>query len=179
MHVEYGPHEGKAITFVFLRYPDFVLDTLMPPSAHTPSSRPIFETREFPPKGWPTETAVDPAQKEALAIEFRGLMPIFDAKPIVKPCLGEGCENNATCLSICRDNIDMLRWWCDDCDPCQQGAARDRIQVLRTYMDALTHIQQFCNRRKGDCRELIGEIARAKGLPKSYNEARAAKFFAE
>jgi len=179
MHVEYGPYKGRTVTFVFLKHPDFVLDTLMP-KPPTLSRRPVFENREFPPKPRSTEPPVDPERKEALAIEFRGLMPIFDAKPIIKkPCLGRNCEKKATRLSICRDNIDMVRWWCEDCDPCQLGADRDRIQILRTYMDVLMHIQQFCNRRRWACKELVGEIARAKGLPKSYNEARAAKFFAE
>ena len=164
------------MTFVFLRYPDFVRDTLMPARPPTPSPRPIFVTREFPPKRRPTETTVDPVQKEALALEFRGLMPIFDAKPILKPCLGKGCKNKATRVSICRDNIGMIRWWCNACDSCQLGADRDRIQILRTYMDALMHIEQFCNCRRGDCRELVGDIARAKGLPEKYGAIEAETF---
>jgi hypothetical protein len=153
MIIDVPPHKGETAEFVLLTSPYYVAECVL-----TLFPNPLLRS---------------------LTTEFERLISIFDAKPILKRCHGQGCEDKATRVSICRDNIAMLQWWCDACDPCQTGAARGRIQIVRTYREALLHVQQFCNDRKRDYWEFVGELARAKGLPKNYTDAHAKIFLAE
>ena len=150
--IEYGPHKGRTAKFVFLWSPDYVSRIVIAPPLPN-------------------------ADLRALADEFRRLMPVFDAKPILtKQCSGDGCERRATCVSVYRDNVYSLRWWCDDCNPYQTGADRKKLQTIRTYMEAILHVRNFCNNRRVDCRDLVDELAKAKGLPEKYGAIEAETF---
>ena len=68
-------------------------------------------------------------------------------------------------------------FWCNNCNPDQMGTLYGRIQIIETYLDALKHVRNYCQGRKGDYRNLIRSIAQAKGLGKRVGEERAREFF--
>jgi hypothetical protein len=68
---------------------------------------------------------------------------------------------------------------CDECNPDPIGVLEGRIQIVETYMDALTHVGNYCKSRKSDYRFLIRAFAQAKGLPKRVGEAQAQAFFSD
>lgn len=107
--------------------------------------------------------------------EFRRVMAIFNAKPIFKQCSGRGCKRNATRASVYRDNI-ATRWWCDECDPYQAGASRGKLQMVKTYMDALQHVDAFCGGHVAEYKMLVGKLIVAKGLTERVTQARAEAF---
>jgi hypothetical protein len=59
---------------------------------------------------------------------------------LVKGCKGLDCNNLATRASVYKDNVNPM-WWCAESDPYQQGALPGRIQIIETYIDALTHVK--------------------------------------
>jgi hypothetical protein len=61
--------------------------------------------------------------------------------------------------------------------PYQLNALPGRIQMIEIYMDALTHVGNYCKGRKSDYRFLILALAQAKGLPKRVGEAAVQQFF--
>jgi hypothetical protein len=109
----------------------------------------------------------------AIKNEAKRLTQVFDKKPYQVRC--QGCKKPATRLSV-HGNTDPM-WWCDSCDPYQEGAADGKLQIFRTYSSALSHVELFCGSRASDYRDLIKAIARAKGLPARVGEAHAEAFF--
>lgn len=97
----------------------------------------------------------------------------FDGKPLTTNCLG--CKSPA-CLCTVYDNAVSPMWWCDACDPYQQGAVNGRLTELRTYRDALSHVKWRCGERTTDYRELIKTMAQAKGLPARVGAAQTESF---
>lgn len=112
----------------------------------------------------------------AMKNEAKQLIAKFDAKPYVVPCF-ERCSRPATRLSVYLSNLAPY-WWCSDCDPYGQGASDGKLQILRTYVAALSHVQFFCGGKKADYRALIKDMAKAKGLPARVGEAQLKEFFA-
>lgn len=109
-----------------------------------------------------------------LQVYGRSLIEHFDKKQILTKCFVKSCSAHATCFSVYRDNLAPI-WWCDECDPYQLGALAGRLQILRTYHDALRHAQTYCT-TVADLKTLITSLARAKGLPQRVGEPQASKF---
>lgn len=82
--------------------------------------------------------------------EMTRLMDVFDAKPILRKCTTPECERVVTRASGYKDNVAILRWWCDECDPFLGGALLNKVSLIRTYEDALDHIYRYCENRKTD-----------------------------
>jgi hypothetical protein len=61
--------------------------------------------------------------------------------------------------------------------PYQLNALPGRIQIIETYMDALTHVGNYRKGRKSDYGFLILAFAQVKGLPKRVGEAAVQLFF--
>ena len=57
-------------------------------------------------------------------------------------------------------------FWCNNCSPDEVGTYNGKIQIIETYVDALNHVTNYCQGRKGDYRSLIRSIAQGKGLSK-------------
>jgi hypothetical protein len=107
----------------------------------------------------------------------RELIRRFNEKSFVMPCQGPKCKNLATRGSVyC--GTPRPRWFCDDCNEYQLGASPGKLEVVRTYGDAVQYVDTFCRGDKGFLRILIRELGRARGLPWRVSEAQAAAFFA-
>jgi hypothetical protein len=108
--------------------------------------------------------------------EARRLIRIFDAKPLVKPCLGTGCGRLATRGCVYRGGTS-LTWWCDDCDPYQHGAERDKLLVIVSFGDAIDYVSWYCGDTRSSMRAVVKELAKAKGLPDRVGEREALAIF--
>jgi hypothetical protein len=64
-------------------------------------------------------------------------------------------------------------------DPYLHGSLPGRLQIIETFMDVLSHVENYCEGRKSDYRFLILGLAQAKGLPKGVGEAVVQLFFNE
>jgi len=150
MKITFGKLKGKSVGLALLRHPDYIAWVLDQPS----------------PSG---------GMKGVIA-EANDLIPLFDAKPIVKRCRGRNCSNQATRFSVYHGGFDA--WpWCDSCDPYSQGASTGRLSILKTYREALRHVAFFNAGRREDYRDLLKSMAEAKGLPARVGEKQAAAFF--
>jgi hypothetical protein len=105
------------------------------------------------------------------------LVERFDAMPFKVACKGSGCGRAATRCTVYGENTGYLCWWCDACDPHQQGALRGKLSVVATYRDALRHVRVHCRGRQADYRRLVRALAEAKGLPWRVGAREARAFF--
>jgi hypothetical protein len=104
------------------------------------------------------------------------LIDRFDARPICVPCRAPGCGRRATRCSVYRDSVRPV-WWCDECDPYQEGATPGALRLLSRYLEAVAHVEWSGNGRRSDLRFLVRELARARGLPGRVGAAEAEAFF--
>jgi hypothetical protein len=107
--------------------------------------------------------------------EFRRLVARFDAKPFTKIC--DRCRQQATRASAYQGSGRNLMFWCDDCNPYSSGASSGRLTVVRTFDDALRHIEFTCTALRGEKRDIINALAKGKGLPSRVGDAQAEAFF--
>jgi hypothetical protein len=149
MQVTVGKHKGKSVKLLVLKDPDYV-HWLFGENV----SGPLLAVKN----------------------QAQQLINRFDAKPIQKQCYSSNCSSSAIRATVYGNNISPY-WWCANCDPYQSGANNGKLQVLRTYSDALSHVVLYCASRKSDFREIIKEFAEAKGLPKRVGEQQCAAFF--
>lgn len=106
------------------------------------------------------------------------LISMFNSKPLLRRCAGSNCQAAASRVTVYMDNIFSPYWWCDNCDPYQQGANEGKLHVIRTYEDALNHVALYCRGRKEDFREIIKMLAVTKGLPARSGNKECDAFFA-
>jgi len=66
-------------------------------------------------------------------------------------------------------------FWCDDCDPEQQGAV-NTLTIGTQYYEALFHIWASCDRNRPNYRGVIKSLARAKGFAGNITEKNIIKF---
>jgi len=109
--------------------------------------------------------------------EAQRLIKIFDSKPCQTECYGKDCSKSATYCTVYKSNVYTPYWWCEDCDPYEQGADEGKLQVVGTYQDAINHCSMYCTTRDA-IKDLIKTLAQAKGLPNRVGEAQAERFFA-
>lgn len=110
-----------------------------------------------------------------MKIEAKNLIKKFDGKPYTVKCFNR-CGNPVARLSVYGDSIVPM-WWCTNCDPYDQGANDGKLQIFSHYVDALDHVQMYCDGKKGDYRSLIKSMAKAKGLPARVGEPQLEAFF--
>jgi hypothetical protein len=106
---------------------------------------------------------------------FRALAKKFDARQFLEKCVR--CGKAATRATAYRKTGTGLMFWCDGCDPYGSGAERGTLTVIKTFGDALRHVDMTCNGVRSEKRTIIKELARGKGLPKRVGETQAAEFF--
>lgn len=151
MIVGFGRHQGKLLEQLVLKEPEYVEWILAQPN----------------PRG----------QMIAVQSELQRLIAKFDSKPFIEICQGSECDNNATRMVVYMSNTTVPTWWCDSCDPYQNGADRGKLQAISKYRNARSHVAVYCNGRKSDHVRLIRAMARAKGLAKRVADAQAEAFF--
>jgi len=126
---------------------------------------------------WLLENPGISGQLAKVKTEAGRLISIFDAKPIKKNCGGHNCQNQAVRFSAYHGGQVDLYAWCDTCDECQAGAGRSKLSIVKTYMEALEHIDLYFDSRKTDYQQIIRNIASAKGLSARCGEKQAEAFF--
>ena len=154
MIITIGKHKGKSTDITFLKFPDYCVWALY---QDNPSGGLIPVVRDV----------------------RRRLIPKFNAKPFHKTCRGDagkGCGKIATRAVVYQNNLDPT-WWCDDCNEYSYGALPGKLQEIRTFKDIVNHVETYCGGKRGDYREFVLNIARAKGLPKRVGQAQAQAFF--
>jgi len=106
--------------------------------------------------------------------EYLRLSRKFDAKPFEVQCYQ--CANTATRASAYRGSPSLM-FWCDDCDPYSQGASRGKLVIVRTYLEAVRHIDFTCQGYRAWKDMIIKELAGAKGCPARLSQKAAIAFF--
>jgi hypothetical protein len=107
------------------------------------------------------------------AKEFKRLRQEFDEKPFASPC--HGCGGQATLASAYSGNPHLM-YWCDECDPYGEGANLGQLTAVRSFDDAMAHIDLTCNGVRSMKDAIIIGMAKAKGCPKRLTASAATKF---
>jgi hypothetical protein len=113
----------------------------------------------------------------ALSQEFQKLIKVFDQKPMTVSCAG--CGNRAARASGYSGSA-VLYFWCKSCDPhrsCASNADPSKLRLVRTFHDAMWHINSTLNGNKTAKANIVRYLAQAKGLPKRVDEDAALAFF--
>jgi hypothetical protein len=114
---------------------------------------------------------------ERMRVEAQRLISIFDSKPILGSCNGSGCAKRSVRFSAYRGNSELPHWWCETCSPYLAGASQGKLTIIKTYRDALDHVESTCGGTRGGYSEIIRAMAIAKGLPKRSGEKQIGDFF--
>lgn len=149
MKVNHGIHKNRSVEYLVLKEPGYI--------------------------NWLINTQIT-GPMLLVKNEAKRLISIFDNKPMIIRCQGNCCSSNATNITVYRDNLSPCHW-CDICNPYQLGAIPGRIQVIRTYCQALDHVNNFCQGRQSDFKDIIKKLAQAKGLPSHVGKNQATSFF--
>ena len=149
MQVTFGKHDGRSVEFLMLKEPGYVHWLIQ----ESPSGALL-----------------------AVKHHAQSLMKKFDAKPFHRACHGRNCTASATRATVYGTSLAPY-WWCDNCDPYEAGANDGKLQGVRTYGQALNHVEFYCAGRKSDYVALIKYLAEAKGLPARVGEKQANAFF--
>jgi hypothetical protein len=122
---------------------------------------------------WCLENHPNPAFRAGL----KRLIEQFDAKPFVVECASHSCSEPATKASAYRNTSDLM-FWCEDCDPYNSGAREGVLTTVRTFGDAMRHVNWTCTSgHRGEKRAIIKVLAEAKGAPARLTEKAAEAFF--
>ena len=70
-----------------------------------------------------------------------------------------------------------IMFWCDISDPYGSGAVQGTLTVVKTFDDALHHIDMTCNGVRSEKRAIVRELTNGKGLSRRVGEAQAIAFF--
>ena len=151
MQITFGKHKGKSVELVVLKDPAYIYWILQQ-----------------------TDHATG-LLKKVIAEAWR-LLHIFNQKPFRCKCMGQNCSTLATDITLYGNSLTPY-WFCEKCDIEQLGASSWKLQRIRKYTRALSHVNNHCRGRKGDLNVLITTMARAKGLPLRVGELQAAAFF--
>lgn len=149
MKLNFGKHQGSSVAEIFFKDPGYIR--------------------------WLMNTTAT-GQMLAAQKVARELVGKFDSKPIDRSCHAVGCGKGASRASIYRDSLDPF-WWCETCDPSQAGASDGKIQIIRTFEEALAHVEYYCKGKKSDEILAIKFLARGKGLPTRITASARAAFF--
>lgn len=152
MQISFGKHNGKSAEEVVLKNGSYVKWVLSQPDAGAGLSR--------------------------LRAELKRLVGKLDAKPIVGKCHGHNCSNQPLRFSAYWNNDSSLFSWCETCDPYSAGALEGKLYSIRSYEDALSHVELRCGGTQAGYDRMARALAEKKGLPSRVGAAAAKKFFA-
>lgn len=148
----FGKHKGETIGKLILKEPGYIKWMLEEPDASGPMAK--------------------------AAADARRLIKRFDDNALTVPCSGSRCQRPATRCSAYRGSPDLLAW-CDECDIYGAGAVDGRLTEVRTYAEALRHIDMTDNGTTTGYRDIIRSLARRKGLPERVGAKQIERFFGE
>jgi hypothetical protein len=126
---------------------------------------------------WILEQESPRGMMASVQVHIKHLALLFDQKPFTgEHCYSKTCGKQATLFTLYLDNL-LPHWWCSTCDPYQTGANEGKLQSPMGYLQALRHVEVFCNNRKPDYIAIIKVISQGKGLPHRVGERQAQIFF--
>lgn len=99
----------------------------------------------------------------------------FHKRPFVVKCFH--CSAVATRASGYVGSPSLM-FWCDHCDPHSQGAGPGRLRTIRSFSDVMNHVDFTCDGYRAWKRDMIRQMAEAKGCPKRLTQALAVSFLA-
>jgi len=105
---------------------------------------------------------------------FLSLIRKFDSKPFLKSC--SNCSDTATRASVYK-NTSALTFWCSTCDPYKTGASSGTLTIVKTFDEAIRHVDYTCKGNRAEKRNIIKMMSQAKGLPARVGEKQAQDFF--
>ena len=111
----------------------------------------------------------------SVAEELQRLIRVFDRKPITASCVD--CGNTAT-RATGYSGSPTLFFWCESCNPRHGGADPAKLYFVRTFNDAMIHVDRTLNGNKAAKTKIVRQLAQAKGLPNRVSEDAAIAFFA-
>jgi exodeoxyribonuclease X-like protein len=148
VYVDFGKHQGRVVEELILKDPDYVRWILDQPSA----------------RGSLAEVA-----EEAMR-----LIAIFDSKPFIRPCCGTNCPKQAT-RGMVYGRIPEPLFWCDDCNPRSKGVLWGTPRPVPAYR--IICMLAWGSGHPSERKNLIRNLARAKGLPDRVGVDQAIAFF--
>ena len=115
----------------------------------------------------------------------RRLIDIFDTKPFICPCRRWNCANQATHCFVHAPKVELI-FLCDKCDnsipvptdPLDPNyyPAPPRCN-LRTYANSIYYVERFIRPRKDNLKQIMLDMASAKGLPSTPRRRRRLRLF--
>lgn len=99
----------------------------------------------------------------------------MDARAFTAKCFH--CKGQAA-RATAYEGDPGLMFWCDTCNPYGAGAVQGKLRLIRTFSDAVRHINATADGHKAFMKEIVRGLAEGKGLPKRVGESQAAAFFA-
>jgi len=153
MIIAFGKHDGESVIEVVLKNPEYV--------------------------NWVLENTDATGQLRVIRNEMLRFIDIFNSKPFTQKCWGNShnCDKPATRCTTHREDCFALQWWCDECNPYQNGASPGTLYVISTYQNVLGYVSGVCKNRKEDYVSFIKRLAQEKGLPKRLKKGDIEKFF--
>jgi len=109
--------------------------------------------------------------------ELRAHIEFFDQKSFVKNCFG--CKALATRSTLYAGNAEDAMYWCEECDPYSLGANQGKLSIVKRYAEALSFVTARCKGSRGEKRDVIKQLGKAKGLPARVGKQAAIDFFRE
>ncbi|MCA8425808.1 hypothetical protein LGN30_21710 [Burkholderia seminalis] len=106
--------------------------------------------------------------------EFKRLIADIDKKPFVGQCAGR-CKRPVT-RTTAYQNSPTLYSWCDSCNPHSLGAESGKLYVVKSYADAENHVAMTCEGHKATLKEIVRELAKAKGMASRFTAAAMSDF---
>ncbi|WP_431261839.1 hypothetical protein ACQ859_16400 [Roseateles chitinivorans] len=147
MQIDFGKHPGKSSQYVTLKDPSYV--------------RWMFSKEN--PNG----------QLLSLIREAKRHIQDLDGKPFSGSC--SACKSPATRASVYSNSISLV-CWCESCSPYSLGAPDGKLTIIRTYLQALRHVEFTGGSNKAFQAAIIKELVRVKGGPKTLTQAAMLKF---
>lgn len=112
-----------------------------------------------------------------LTDNFKTLRCIFDKRAITEK-LCHGCNKSAIRASAYA-GTSSLYFWCAECSPYDSGARSGTLSIVDSFDSAMFHADFNCGGSRTMKRELIRELAAAKGLPARLTEKAVLEFFGQ
>ena len=106
------------------------------------------------------------------AKDFKRLIRVFDAKPLLKKC---SCDKVAIYANASEGSASLM-FRCDSCS--LYSGARGLSCTIDSFGQALGHIDLTFGGTRGGKRTIVRELAEAKGLPRRVGKTQAEAFFA-
>ena len=115
------------------------------------------------------------APDNRLVPAFKRLISQLDSRQICKEKC-HGCGSPATRASAYSNTPDLM-FWCSKCNPYSSGARSGTLTTVDSFHRAIEHVDMTGGGNRADKREIIRNLAEAKGLPKRITEKAALEFF--